>query len=171
MPKSVSRDHPDTQVVPEPALEKLTRRSFSAEDKLRIIKEVAACRRGEVGSLLRREKIYHSQLSTWRREFAEHGVTGISKSAPGPKAGKQRRIDQLEMENRHLSRQLEITRDCLEFQKKALSLLGLASNGSESQYRLCLAAEHRTGREPPRRSRKESVQPSCVECGRAHQGN
>ena len=80
MPKSVSRDQPDTQVVPELALEKRTRRSFSAEDKLRIIKEVAACKRGELGALLRREKIYHSQLSTWRQEFAEHGVTGISKS-------------------------------------------------------------------------------------------
>ena len=33
MPKSVSREQPDTQVVPEPALEKRTRRSFSAEDK------------------------------------------------------------------------------------------------------------------------------------------
>ena len=80
MPKRTS----STQVTPEPALEKRTRRQFTPEYKLRIIAEADACKYGELGSLLRREKLYSNQLSDWRREYAVKGVAGLSKSAPGP---------------------------------------------------------------------------------------
>jgi transposase len=133
MPKSIS-DRPDTQVTPEPALEKRTRRQLTPEYKLRIIAEADACKRGELGALLRREKLYSSQLSDWRREFSENGVAGLSKSAPGPAASRtpeQRRIDQLEKENDRLNRKLEIANDCLDLQKKALSMLDRLSNGKE----------------------------------------
>ncbi len=72
MPKSIS-ERPDTQVTPEPSLEKRTRRQFKPEYKLRIIAEADACEYGQLGALLRREKLYSSQLSEWRREFAENG--------------------------------------------------------------------------------------------------
>ena len=133
MPKSIS-DRPDTQVTPEPALEKRTRRQLTPEYKLRIIAEAGACKRGELGAILRREKLYSSQLSDWRREFSENGVAGLSKSAPGPAASRtpeQRRIDQLEKENDRLNRKLEIANDCLDLQKKALSMLDRLSNGKE----------------------------------------
>ena len=133
MPKSTS-ERPDTQITPEPALEKRTRRQLTPEYKLRIIAEADACKRGELGALLRREKLYSSQLSDWRREFSENGVAGLSKSAPGPTASRtpeQRRIDQLEKENDRLSRKLEIANDCLDLQKKALSMLDRLSNGKE----------------------------------------
>jgi transposase-like protein len=132
MPKSVS-GRLDTQVAPEPALEKRTRRTFKAEYKLRIIAEAEACKHGELGALLRREKLYSNQLSDWRREFAEKGVAGLSKSAPGPATARtpeQRRIDQLEKETSRLNRKLEIANDCLDLQKKALSMLDHLSNGS-----------------------------------------
>ena len=134
MPKSIS-DRPDTQVTPEPALEKRTRRQLTPEYKLRIIAEADACKRGELGAILRREKLYSSQLSEWRREFAENGVSGLSKSAPGPAASRtpeQRRIDQLEKENDQLNRKLEIANDCLDLQKKALSMLDRFSNGKDA---------------------------------------
>jgi transposase-like protein len=134
MPKSIS-DWPATQVTPEPALEKRTRRQFKPEYKLRIIAEADACKHGELGALLRREKLYSSQLSEWRREFAENGVAGLSKSAPGPAASRtpeQRRIDQLEKENSRLNRKLEIANDCLDLQKKALSMLDRLSNGKDA---------------------------------------
>ena len=134
MPKSVS-GRLDTQVTPEPALEKRTRRTFQAEYKLRIIAEAEACKHGELGALLRREKLYSNQLSDWRREFAEHGVAGLSKSAPGPAASRtpdQRRIDQLEKENSRLNRKLEIANDCLDLQKKVLSMRDRLSNGSDA---------------------------------------
>ena len=133
MPKSIS-ERPNTQVTPEPALEKRTRRQLTPEYKLRIIAQADACKHGELGALLRREKIYSSQLSDWRREFAENGVDGLSKSAPGPAASRtpeQRRIDQLEKENSRLNRKLDIANDCLDLQKKALSMLDRMSNGKE----------------------------------------
>ncbi len=134
MPKSVS-GRLDTQVSPEPTLEKRTRRTFQAEYKLRIIAEAEACKHGELGAFLRREKLYSNQLSDWRREFAENGVAGLSKSAPGPAASRtpdQRRIDQLEKENSRLTRKLEIANDCLDLQKKALSMRDRLSNGSDA---------------------------------------
>ncbi len=133
MPKPHS-DQPNTQVIPEPALEKRTRRQFKIEYKLRIIAKADACKHGELGALLRREKLYSSQLSEWRREFAENGVAGLSKSAPGPAASRtpeQRRIDQLEKENSRLNRKLEIANDCLDLQKKAMPMLDRLSSGKD----------------------------------------
>ena len=133
MPKSPS-DLLDTQVTPEPALEKRTRRQFKPEYKLRMIAEADACKHGEMGALLRREKLYSGQLSEWRREFAEHGAAGLSKSAPGPAASRtreQRRIDQLEKENSRLNQKLDIANDCLDLQKKALQMLDRLRSGSD----------------------------------------
>jgi transposase-like protein len=126
---------PETEVLPTPELERRTRRVFSTEYKLQILSEADQCKRGELGALLRREKLYSAQLQQWRREFAEHGVEGLGKSAPGPKAAKspeQRRIEQLEQDNARLRRKLELANDCLSLQKKALSMLDRADNGSES---------------------------------------
>jgi transposase-like protein len=134
MPKSIS-ERPETQVTPLPALEKRIRRQFKPEYKLRIIAEADACKQGELGALLRREKLYSSQISEWRREFAENGVAGLSKSAPGPAASRtleQRRINQLEKENNRLIRKLDIANDCLDLQKKALSMLDRLSSGKDA---------------------------------------
>jgi transposase len=122
MPKPAS-NLPDTEVQPTPALERRTRRVFSPEYKLRILAEADGCARGELGALLRREKLYSAQLQQWRRELAEQGMEGLSKSTPGPKAAKtpeQRRIEQLEKENVRLRRKLELANDCLVLQKKSL---------------------------------------------------
>lgn len=121
---------PDTlqteQVRPDPKLEKRTRRLLSPEYKLSILQQAAACQHGELGALLRREKLYSNQLSQWRREFEAEGVAGLGKSRPGPAAAKsaeQKRIEQLEKENARLRQQLEIKDSCLTLQKKALALI------------------------------------------------
>ena len=127
--------NPATEVVPNPNLERRPRRRFSAEHKLRVINEAAACGPAELGALLRREGIYHAQLAAWQRQFANHGLDGIAKTAPGPKAAKtpeQRRIEGLERENARLSRRLEIAEDCIELQKKALSMLDRATAGNDA---------------------------------------
>ena len=132
MPKTASV-RPTTQVTPDPSLEKRTRRTFSVEYKLRLLAETEGCKHGELGALLRREKIYHNQLADWRRDFAEKGVAGLRKSAPGPAASRtpeQRRIEQLEKETSRLTRKLKMAHDCLDLQKKALSMLDHLSNGS-----------------------------------------
>jgi len=71
-------------VKPDPNLEKRIRRVFTGDYKLSIIQQADACKHGELGALLRREKLYAGQLLQWRREMAEHGVQGLSKSSPGP---------------------------------------------------------------------------------------
>lgn len=134
MPKQPS-DLPEGQVTPKPELEKRSRRIFSTEYKLRIIAEADACQHGELGALLRREKLYSNQLQQWRREFADGGADKLAKTAPGPKAAKtpeQRRIEQLEKENARLSRKLQVTEDCVALQKKALSMLDHTNNGSDA---------------------------------------
>ena len=132
MPKS-SNQTPDTQVTPEPILEKRTRRTYSAEYKMKIIAQADACKHGEVGALLRREKLYSNQLSAWRSELKNGGVSGLQKTTPGPKPSKtadQRHIEQLEKANAKMARELEIANGCLDLQKKALSMLDHLSSGN-----------------------------------------
>jgi len=134
MPKPVSK-LPRTEVTPEPALEKRTRRRFSAAYKLRIVREAERCQRGELSGLLRREHLYSSQLQQWRRELAENGTVGLNKSSPGPAPSmtpEQRRIAVLEKENLRLNRKLAIAQDCLDLQKKALSMLDRSNSGSDA---------------------------------------
>src|SRR6266849_10118677 len=56
--------------VPDPELTSLAkRRTFTAEYKARILAEADACTRpGEVGELLRRERLYTSHLTYWRKQ-------------------------------------------------------------------------------------------------------
>lgn len=59
----VEAEVPDPEVVP-----RAKRRHFSAKYKLRILTEANQCsQRGEIGALLRREGLYSSHLTTWRR--------------------------------------------------------------------------------------------------------
>ena len=121
MPKPVELNLPTREVTPDPQVEKRTRRSFSAEYKLRIIAEADQCRHGELGALLRRENLYSNQLQAWRRQLAEGGEQALSKSAPGPKpkfTPEQREIEKLRRENARLTRKLEIANGCLSLQKK-----------------------------------------------------
>ena len=61
---------PGAERVPDPELvEQAKRRSFTAEYKARILAEADACTRpGEVGELLRREGLYTSHLTYWRKQ-------------------------------------------------------------------------------------------------------
>ena len=63
MPKSRS-DSSNTQVTLNPELEKLTRRRSPAEYKLSIIAEGVACKHGELGGILGREKFYSNLITT-----------------------------------------------------------------------------------------------------------
>jgi transposase len=104
------------------------RRVFSAAEKLRIVKEAEACGPGEVGALLRREGIYSSHLSTWRRALGLHGETGLNELRRGRKArydAKDRRIQELEKRLRVAEKELAIRQALIELQKKVSVLLGV----------------------------------------------
>jgi len=76
MPKKPS-GQPANQVAPDSRLEKRSRRAFSQDYKRRIIAEADACKHGELGQLLRRERLYSSQLKEWRRQLAGPGGQGL----------------------------------------------------------------------------------------------
>ena len=106
--------------------EKPTRRRFTAEEKLRILRDAEACEPGTVGAVLRREGIYSSHLSAWRqaRDRGDLDPGSLRKRARRKvdDQASQRRIAELERENRKLTGRLERAELILEIQKKAAGL-------------------------------------------------
>jgi len=121
----------------EPApevLERATRRRFTAEYKARIVREAAACREpGGIGALLRREGLYTSHLSSWRKQIEQHGIDGLKarKRGPAPKANKSAREIELERKTRQLEKRLAKAEAIIEFQKKVHELLGIPLKSHE----------------------------------------
>ena len=114
--------------------EKAKRRRFTAEYKLRILREADACKGdGDVAALLRREGLYSSHLTSWRRQRDEIAGAGLAAIKRGRK-GKQvdPRVKELERENVRLKRRLARVETMLEIQKKASELLGIPLNSPES---------------------------------------
>ena len=119
---------PATQ-PPDPEVpEKPLRRRFTAEYKLRILKEAEGCRDlGEIGALLRREGLYSSHLTTWRRQREEGSLEALQARKRGRKEKdpQARRIEELEKKNRDLTDRLEKANIIIEFQKKVADILGV----------------------------------------------
>jgi len=66
------------------------RRRFPAAYRLRILKQADACKKpGEVGALLRREGLYSSLLTNWRRQ-REAGALREMRGAPSGAAAPPR---------------------------------------------------------------------------------
>ena len=117
--------------LPDPEVAALAkRRRFTAGYKRRILRSAAACKApGEVGSLLRREGLYSSHLTHWRRELDAHdeAALGAKRRGPKPSAAKAeaRKIEVLERDVTRLRRKLERAEQIIEAQKKLCALLGL----------------------------------------------
>lgn len=124
--------------VPDPEVRpKARRRSFSAEYKLRILDQAAACHTpSERGALLRREGLYSSHLTHWRRELRDGALAGLKPKKRGPKT------DPLVVENEKLRREvarlqakLERAETIIEVQKKLSQLLGLPTpNATDANH-------------------------------------
>ena len=118
-----------TEVVAQNEHDRRQRRSFSAEDKARILAEADACKRGELGALLRREGIYSSHLANWRTQLKQRGLEGLKPTKPGRKPikdAKDRRIEELEKKAARLEKKLRVSEALVEMQKKAHEILGIA---------------------------------------------
>jgi transposase-like protein len=113
---------PDPEVVARPK-----RRRFTAEYKLRILREADACKQpGEIGALLRREGLYSSHLVQWRRRREQAAHTQLKSRKRGPKAkARDPRLKQLERENARLQRRLKRMALLLDIQKKVGALMGI----------------------------------------------
>jgi transposase len=117
-----------TQTVPDPEVTaKAKRRTFSAEYKLHILDEAAACTRpGERGALLRREGLYSSHLTHWRRELREGVLAGLKPKKRGRQADPLAAENAaLRRENARLQTKLERAETIIAVQKKLSDLLGL----------------------------------------------
>ena len=98
-------DHPDPEVTP-----RARRRTFSAAYKARILAEADACNEhGTIGALLRREGLYSSHLSNWRRQREASDLQSLTDKKRGRKRAlgpKEAEIARLEQENARLQKQL-----------------------------------------------------------------
>lgn len=123
---TLGAERQDTEVT-----EKATRRRFTAKEKRRILREADACtERGELGALLRRERLYSSHLTEWRKQAERGELAGLTSKKRGRKAKvvdpRDKRIAELEREIAKLSRRAERAEALVEVQKKLSELLGIA---------------------------------------------
>lgn len=104
------------------------RRNFPAQYKLRILRELDACKkRGEKGLVMRREGLYSSMVSDWRKQ-CEKGVVGMLKEKRGRKAedASAKHIAALEKENAALRTKLKQAEAIIDVQKKVSEMFGLS---------------------------------------------
>ena len=114
------------QTVPDPEVEmRAKRRQFSAQDKLRILNEADSCSEsGQIGALVRREGIYWSYLTDWRRELENGQLQGLQARKRGrPRDEQSREVRELRSENEQLKAQLAQAELIISAQKKLAQAL------------------------------------------------
>lgn len=105
---------------------KANRRTYTAEYKLRILKEAEALKgTGQIGAMLRREGLYDQQLSEWRKQAAAGLAPAKRGPAPKPVDPNAAELKALRRENMLLKRRLERSELIIDIQKKVASLLGI----------------------------------------------
>ena len=116
------------------------RRQFSPSERRRILAAADRCsQNGEIGALLRREGIYSSHLSTWRKQREATERAGLEPTKRGRKAdpaiAEARRVVELTRENERLRHKLAQAHTIIDVQKKLCTLLGLpTAEGSEEIF-------------------------------------
>lgn len=123
---------PETEVVL-----RAKRRTFTAAYKLRILEEADQCTElGEVGALLRREGLYSSNLSLWRRQRQQGQLQGLKPRKRGRKKTEKdamvQELARLRREKAQLEQRLEKAETIIEVQKKLSTLLGVTLPESTS---------------------------------------
>ncbi len=121
MPLSTS----EVEVMAKP-----TRRRYSAGYKLRMLREVEACSRpGEIGALLRREGLYSSNLTAWRKQREKRELEGLGQKRRGPLPKEKNpladKVKALERETARLRARAERAEGLVELQKKVSEILGI----------------------------------------------
>jgi transposase len=123
---------PDPEVVAKPK-----RRRFTAEYRLRILDEADACTEpGEVGRLLRREGLYSSHLTAWRKAQRDGALRGLASKKRGVKPKESNPLDpkvrELEAKVARLERELHKAHTILDVQEKVSGLLGFDLQGEKN---------------------------------------
>ena len=119
------------RTAPSPeVLEKPVRRRFTVEYKTRILAEADACTQpGMLGELLRREGLYSSYLTTWRRQRDDGALAGLTPKRRGRKAKPNSPLadenKRLTRENDRLKEQLRQAELIIDVQKKVSEMLSI----------------------------------------------
>ena len=121
---SLGASRPDPEVVA-----KGKRRTYTAEYKQRILAEAEAApaTRGGLGALLRREGLYSSLLTYWRRERAKGVLEALTPQKRGPKSKRnpmEEEVQKLLRQNARLTEDLRKAHIIIDVQKKVAALLG-----------------------------------------------
>ncbi len=132
-PGSATASGTDSEVVAH-----ARRRQFSNADKRRILDAADRCTRpGEIGALMRREGVYSSSLSTWRRQREAADLAALAPQKRGPKIPANRAetllIAQLTRERDGLKRELDKAMLVIGVQKKLATLLGTLSDDKDDK--------------------------------------
>lgn len=122
---------PDPEVTENPV-----RRKFTAKYKRQILRQADSCKPGELGALLRREGLYSSHLTKWRRQMEEAEREALAPKKRGRKPQEPnpltKRVAVLELENERLSQRLKQAETIIEVQKKISEILGIPSKRPEN---------------------------------------
>jgi transposase len=121
----------DEAAVSDPeVVAKAARRTFTADYKSRVLREIDACTElGAIGAILRREGLYSSLLTSWRRERERGELDGLTPKRRGPKQSSDARdteIESLKAQVTKLNDQLRIAGLINEAQKKVHEIFGIA---------------------------------------------
>lgn len=128
-PSSSSQGSPST--LPDPEVSsKPVRRRFTATYKLSILEQADNCSQlGQIGALLRREGLYSSHLTAWRKQRRAGTLAGLAPAKRGPKSEPRNpladEVQILRRENQQLTRRLKQAETIIEFQKKVSEILGI----------------------------------------------
>jgi len=114
---------PDPEVLARPQ-----RRRFTPAYKARVVEEAQHCTEsGELGALLRREGLYSSALTQWRRQYQSGALQGLQEAKRGRQRTRDPRdqeLERLQHDKERLSQKLRQAEQIIEIQKKVAALLG-----------------------------------------------
>lgn len=118
-----STPQPNPEVVA-----KARRRRFTADYKQSILEQAdQATEFGGIGALLRREGLFSSHLTTWRRERKAGVLQALTPHKRGPKSKRNPLAEEnqkLQRDNQRLAEQLRKAEIIIDVQKKVAALLG-----------------------------------------------
>ena len=114
---------PDPEVLAKPK-----RRRFTAAYKAQVVEEAQRCTEsGQIGALLRREGLYSSALTQWRRQYQSGALGALKDDKRGRKRTRDARdqeLERLHRENERLNKKLGQAELIIEIQKKVAAMLG-----------------------------------------------
>jgi transposase-like protein len=129
----------DTITAPDPEVPAhKRRRKLTQQYKLRILKEADQCTEpGQIGALLRREGLYSSSLTLWRRQRTQGILSAMAPKKRGRKQNEKNpltnEVAKLQKENKRLRKELWKAERVIEVQKKISEILGISQEIAENE--------------------------------------